>query len=246
MTRTLMTLAIASLALVGCKDKAGDSAVPTTGDAGSARGQAQYEDAETNTYSAPREPAQPEPQTCQLEVVLDSSASFTVSDPACEPDALTGDLLAFVEGDATIDEDGAYVGGLFLAEYQTPSGCTVPDAELSAVNGVTLRALLANTSENCTTYCEAKARSEGETACAGDPDEAFCRSAFEASYTQDCTETCTTRTVSIAAESTLGLTQTADVSAEMLATGTVGTLEADLTFDHMVDENGEPVADDGA
>ena len=237
-------LFLALVAASGCKKDESPGPQPEPS-ASEARGQSTYTDQDRGqdgqTWTAER----PEPQQSWMEVRAETSATFSVSDPGCELDALGGSLLVLFEGDAQIDSNGAYVSALTLASFETPSGCTVPEAELAAVTGITARMELPVTVENCQSYCDAKARAEAEQACEGDVDEASCRTDLEATYSSDCQTTCTTTAFAIGAETTLDVATTTAVGADLVATGALGSFTVDLMFEELSDDSGQTIPDDG-
>jgi len=134
-----------------------------------------------------------------------------------------------------------YVAAMSDSAFETPSGCSVPSLSIGLVTDIVARGELSATSQNCDTYCTAKARSVAETECDGEADEATCRATAEASYEASCTTSCTSTTHVIVAETSVGssvLGGLVDLDGSAL-----GTVEADLTFDHVEDADGNTVSE---
>ncbi len=105
-----------------------------------------------------------------------------------------------------------------------------------------LRGELSATTQNCESYCAAKARSHAEAECSGEADQASCRAAEEASYEASCETSCTSSTTHvIVAETALSATALADLNASALTGAAIGEVQADLTFDRIEDDQGETV-----
>lgn len=215
-----------------------------------ASGQSYYKDADSDPDGSEREWATPEPQSGGDSMVVtieaDGNGTFSLSDPECSLDGATGAFEGLYEGEADIDSDGFYVASLASADavFTTPSGCTIPSLTIDVVNEVVVRGELTTTTQNCETYCQAKARSYAESECEGDADEATCRSDAEAAYEGDCTTTCDDPTTHvIVAETSLSTTAIADINSQALTGEGLGEVQADLTFDHMEDDQGDDVDD---
>ena len=212
-----------------------------------ATGNATYQDAEKSDAGADQEPASVPPQDDSdpmvVSIELRGTGSFDVSEPECQADALSGAFNGSYEGTATIDDDGVYVAAMAdsATELTTPSGCELPDVSIGLVTDVVVRGELTATSENCTTYCEAKGRSYAETECEGDSDEASCRAAAGADYESSCTQECSQSTHVIVAESSLGASAITDLALDGLSGNALGTVSVDLTFDHIEDGSGDEV-----
>lgn len=240
MTNSTIYLTLAALGLAG-------AACSTSADQDTtAQGVASFEDAQTDSAGDSREPARPEPQDVDIEIRVEGTGVLSGLEPQCSVDELAGAFEAQLFGEAFVDDDGAYVAGMSSADalVQTPSGCEVPDLEVSAVTDVVIRGTIAATTHNCEAYCAAKARSQAEAACGAEASAADCRAAEEASYDGSCELSCTAgpRYV-IAAETRLSASAVAALSLESLTAVALGAIEADLTFDHIEDEDGEPVSE---
>ena len=73
-------------------------------------------------------------------------------------------------------------------------------------------------------------------------DEASCRASEEATYEASCTTACSEPTThAIVAETSLGASALADL--DLLGGTALGTVEADLEFDHLEDSGGQTVAE---
>lgn len=213
-----------------------------------ATGRATYEDAQSGTDGVAQDPQPVEPQPnddpMTVEVLVEGTGTFEVTEPECELDQATGAFEGLYQGEAEVDEEGLYVATLSETEatFQTPSGCTLPDLSIGAVTDVVVRGELSATQENCETYCAAKARSEAEATCEGDSDEASCRAEEETTYAASCETACTGSTTHvIVAETSLGASALTDLDLAGLGGTALGTVEADLTFDHVETESGEEV-----
>lgn len=210
------------------------------------RGESRYADSETDQSGESKQPAAPPEQPASdpmlVEVSVEGTGDMSGLDPECSLDGSTGSFDGLYFGEANLDDGGAYVAGMASsqASFQTPSGCEIPELEISAVTEVVVRGTLSATTQNCETYCEAKARSYGESEC--DAGASECRAQAESEYQGSCETSCTSSTTHvIAAETRLSMEQTAEVSARQLSGSALGELEVDLTFDHMETEEGETV-----
>lgn len=205
-----------------------------------AEGSAIYDDAETTADGSDSEPASPEPGTSMtVDLEVDGTGDLDVGDPSCALDGNSFDALYEGEGETT--GDGVYLASFAAADatFETPSGCEIPDAEVNVVTGVSVVARIENTSQQCETYCQAKARSYAETECEGDADEASCRGEAETTYEGSCTTTCEDpETRFIVARTELGAGAVANLAVSELSGKALGTIEADLTFDRLEDQDG--------
>ncbi len=212
-----------------------------------ATGKATYRDAETEPGGGPRTPERVSPQPAsdpmRVEILVDGTATFQVTEPQCQLDQASGAFDGLYEGEATIDDDGVYLASFASADatFETPSDCTLPELSIGTLTGVVVRAELTTTQQNCDTYCAAKARSEAEAECEGDADEATCRAAAESSYEATCETACAPSTHRIVARTALGVSALADLNASALTGTGLGTLEVDLMFDRIEDEDGQVV-----
>ena len=213
-------------------------------------GNARFADAETDDSGAARPPARPAPQPRSdprwVEIRFEGTGALELSEPGCDPTNLTGAFEGLYQGEATLDDDGVYVASFAEAEAEvvTPSGCEVPGLSIDLITGVEVYSTLSATRENCETYCTAKARAHAEEACSADSSEAECRAEVAAEYAAACQTTCTrSTTYTIVASTSLGASALADLTADALTGAALGTIEADLTFDHIEDEQGETVSE---
>ncbi len=229
-----VTILAATAACTGGDDgSSGDDAVV---------GAARYGDADTDPSGAPRAPARPPAQEATLAVSVEGQAVLTGMAATCA-DGLAGQFEARYAGELAIDDDGAYAGGFgaAVASLQTPSGCAIPALTVQLVTRVTARAELAATTRNCASYCEASARSDAEATCAGQVDQVSCRATAEATARASCTTTCTEQVHAIVAEVSIGVEGLTAIDAAALRAAALGQLTADLTFDHMIDDAGQPI-----
>lgn len=233
----LNTIAL-SFALVATAACTGEADIDTT-----ARGTASYEDAATNRQGEAQQPAQPDPQPMYVEIIVEGTGQMSGLEPQCSLDGATGSFDALFAGEADVSDDGAYVAGLASGDafVTTPSGCEVPEVQITAVGDVTVRATIEATTANCTSYCEAKARHHGEAMCGAEPGQASCRAEAEAEYAASCTTTCTTTAHVIAAETALSAQALAELNARSITGAALGELSVDLTFDRIEDADGETV-----
>lgn len=241
--RFLNTLPL--LALIACAG--GDDTADAKDADTRAAGNTTYRDAETQPDGAGRSPMSPGPQPeddpMWVEIAFEGTGDLSLSDPSCDLTDLGG-FEGLYMGEATIDEDGAYVASFTEAEAEvmTPSGCEIPELSVELITDVVVRGYLSATQENCDTYCAAYARAEAEEQCAGDSDEVSCRAEAEASYTASCDTTCTgSTTYAIVAETSLGASAISDIALGELSGAALGTISADLTFDHIEDSDGNEV-----
>lgn len=226
-------LFIAAMFLTACSDEPGDGATE-------ANGSAMYRDAATDVDGNSQEPAAPS-DDFYMEIRTEGTGTFDVSEPTCEADALSGNFDALYEGTAEVGDDGVYVASLTMAEAQTPSGCTIPSLEIGLVTDIVVRGELTATTQNCTTYCEAKARSYAESECSGSADEVTCRADAQVAYEGSCTSACEDDTHTIVAQTALGASSLSSLDFESLSGAALGTVSADLTFDHIEDGDGNEV-----
>lgn len=210
-----------------------------------AEGACTYEDAEKTADGADQQAAAPESgSSFDIRLDVEGTGDLNVSDPQCSLDGNAFEAL--YEGTGEVSGDGVYVASFASADaaFETPSGCEIPDAEVQVVTGVSVVATLENTASQCTTYCEAKARSTAESECSGDADEASCRADVEGEYTASCETACTDpETVGIIARADLGAAALADLAVSELSGSALGSLSVDLTFDHLENADGDTVAE---
>jgi hypothetical protein len=232
---------IALLFTAGCDDSGAD--IDTT-----ARGKATYDDARTDAGGNPAQPASPPSQSSsdpmRLTLMVSGTGEITGLEPACALDGATGSFEGLFAGEASLDGDGAYLAALASGDafFSTPSGCDIPDVQISALTEVVVRGELSATTQNCETYCQARARAYGEGECGAEAGSATCRAEAEGEYSAACTTQCTASTThSIVAETRLSTQAVADLSARSLTGAALGEIEVDLSFDRMETAAGEPV-----
>lgn len=234
------TIAMAIAALSAC----GPGAASPGPGGGPAGGQARCEDASTEPDGSPHEAVRP-PSGSDMNVSIDVEGDGTISglDPSCALEGTSGGFTGLYQGDATVDDNGVYTASLAEGSFTTPSGaCVIDNLQIGSFTSVVVRGELQNTQKNCTTYCDAKARAAAESACDGEADQASCRSSAEADYSGSCTTECTSSTTRrIVAETSLGVTDLASLNAQGLSGATIGEVNADLTFDHIENDDGSEV-----
>jgi hypothetical protein len=224
------------LAATGCTS---EQEVDTT-----AFGVARYQDAETDEAGNPRDPSGPASQEMAVAIHIEGSGELSGLEPQCTLDSVAGSFEGELLGTATIDEDGAYVAALAssTAEMFTPSGCEIPELEITALSEVLVRATIAATTQNCESYCSAKARSHGEAECGAEPGSASCRLAAEGDYRASCQTSCRSETTHVlVAESRLSATALAELTATSLTGAALGEISVDLSFDRIETAEGETV-----
>lgn len=207
-----------------------------------ATGEARFADAETRPDGTANEPARPQSGfTVSVEVA--GSGSLSGLDASCL-DGATGQFEGLLGGTAEID-DGVYVAGVASGQgsFSTPSGCAIPDLEITALTRVVVRAELVASVQTCESYCSAKARQSAEGECSGSGDQASCRAAAEGDYSASCEVACEGSEHRIVAETEMSTAARAELLASQVAGSSLGTIAADLTFDHIEDGAGDPVAE---
>jgi hypothetical protein len=217
------------LAFCACTGGTGDDG----GDSTSVTGQGVYRDEGTNHDGTAAEPASPPAQDMNVSIIVDGTGTIPNPDPQCALDP-AGAFHAVLSGTATVDDSGAYVAsmGSATSAITTPSGCTIPTLTVGAVTDVKVRAELDATTENCQTYCAASARADAEAQCGSTADQAECRATAEGDLEASCQTTCTTERDSIVAEADLGAGAIGSIDEDALRAAALGSLTADLTFDH--------------
>jgi hypothetical protein len=226
------------------------AACDTSGSAeadGAVAGEATYEDAQTEHDGEPSEPARPGPQPGNEPLLIDVEVSGTGElsglDPSCL-DGATGSFSGLFFSEAELRADGLYTATLASSEAQfwTPSGCAIPDLEISAFTEVVVKGMLTSKSRNCEGYCEAKARKHAEAECGAAPGAAACRAEAEASYAASCQASCeSSETYAIVGRSRLGADALAALNAQSVTGRALGEVEINLTFDRLEDADGERV-----
>ena len=193
-------------------------------------GHAIYRDSTTNDDGSPHAAAAPSPQTAKVSLVVTGNGQLSGLDLSCL-DKTSGQFQALYSGSATLGGAGDVTATLAAAtSITTPAGCAIPNLTVGAVTGVKLHAELDTTTENCNTYCEASARADAESQCAGSANEATCRADAEASASASCQTPGTTQAHAITADTDLGVAALGELDADQLKAGAFGALHADLTF----------------
>jgi hypothetical protein len=200
-------------------------------------GDATYRDATTDHAGAAREPAAPS-QSATVTVIVKGTATLPQVDARCAVDP-AGLFEAHYASTVDFADGSAYLAAIGSGAITTPSGCELDALSGAIVTDVRIRAEIEATTQSCETYCQAYARAEAEQSCGATASAAACRSSAETSAEGTCTTTCTTRADHIVAETSLAAALFGDVDAEDLRAAALGDLEADLTFDHLTDANGE-------
>jgi len=202
-------------------------------------GQAVYRDAATDASGQPQQPATPPPQSITVQMAVKGIGSIPQIDPRCATDPV-GEFHAQYTSTARISSTDAYVAAFSQGMLSTPSGCAVPDLQVSAIVGVEIRGELQVTTENCQTYCAANARADGEAQCTTSTDQASCRAMAESTLSAQCQTKCTTQAHAIVAQISLGASAFGQeqLGADELEAAVLGDLSANLTFEHLEDVSG--------
>lgn len=224
-------LAVCSIILFG-------AACTSDGDQTQLTGSAVYRDARTTHDGTTAEPAAPPAQSARVSVVIKGTGQIQDLDPQCALDP-AGAFEAHYLSSLDMTDGSVYAAALASGSIQTPSGCTIPDLTVGVVTDIVVRGELAINTTNCNTFCSARARAEGEAECGATASSAACRADYEADAAAACVTTCTTRASKILAEVSLAGSLLGDIDAQGLRTAAFGDLSADLTFDTLVDANGE-------
>src|SRR5262245_61994582 len=113
---------------------------------GSVTGAARYTDSDTDANGAPHQPAAPAPQQADLSFTVEGNAVLPTLEPTCL-DGLAGKFEALYDGELAIGDNGAYAAGFGSAvtSLTTPSGCTLPSLEVTAITKITARAAITAT-----------------------------------------------------------------------------------------------------
>lgn len=231
LTAPLTALAFSLAA--GCGSGSTDADTATTGEA-------RFADADTNADGSDREPARPE-STFSVSVEIAGTGDLSGLDTTCL-DGASGMFEGLLGGTAEVD-DGIYVAALAAgsAGFTTPSGCDIPDLEISALTEVVIRAELTATTTSCESYCAARARQSAEAECDGDGDQVACRGTAEGEYTASCEVACEQSEHRIVAETALSAAARTELAASQVTGSSLGTIEADLTFDRVEDASGQVI-----
>lgn len=204
------------------------------------QGNCHYADYQGN----PEPTASPEPQSMQMEIRMSGMGSASDLQPQCSLDGSSASFTGLLAGQGGVDENGTYFAGYVFGEgtFKTPSGCTLPPVNVESMTDVVIRAKLSNTTKNCQSYCETRASGYAEAQCGTSPSSATCRAQAQAQYENTCTTQCTGSTTRrIVAEAHLGLSAVATLNARHLGVDGLGTIDANLTFDRIEDQNGSVV-----
>jgi hypothetical protein len=226
-------LTLLSCCLFACGG--GDGSEPST----NVTGQAVYRDSSTDHAGIEQAPAAPPAQGATITIVVQGTGDIPTIDPQCALDP-SGSFEAHYLGTLNLSDDDVYASsfGDAATQIQTPSGCEIPDLTVGVITDVRIRGELVANTQNCQTYCAATARANAEESCGATASSAECRATAETEATAACTTTCTTETHVIVAETSLVASLFGDLDARALRAAALGELEANLTFDHMEDAEG--------
>jgi hypothetical protein len=217
------------------------SACTSDGDAGAElSGKAVYRDSTTDHAGAPKAPDAPPPQNAHISMVVKGSGQIPQLDPQCALDP-AGQFEAHYLGTLSASDGNVYAASIAEGSgtIQTPGGCAIPDLSVGLITDVVVRGDLTVNMTNCETYCTASARADAESQCGATASASTCRAQYETQASARCTQTCTTKASTIRAEISLTASILGELDAEALRAAAFGDLAADLTFDHMLDGNGE-------
>lgn len=231
MLRSNLTFLTITLLVAACtSDGDGQASAQLTGSA-------VYRDARTTHDGAAAEPAAPPAQSAHVSVVIKGTGQISDLDPQCTLDP-AGAFEAHYLSTLDMTDGNIYAAAIARGTIQTPSGCTIPDLTVGVVTDIVVRGELAINTTNCDTFCSARARAQGEAECGATASSATCRAEYEADAAAACTTTCTTKASKIRAEVSLAGSLVGDIDADGLRAATFGDLSADLTFDTLVDAEG--------
>jgi hypothetical protein len=237
-----ITFVAAMVSLAGCAEESDEEA------ASSATGRLAYKDAATRSDGSPHRPESPPGQEIELDMRVAGSGTLSgLETPECTADGLAGNFTGLFTGTADVSDDGAYVAAFAesSARFSTPTAsCEIPSVSIETLTQVVLVAKLENTSQNCQTYCQAKARRVAESECRVSTDAASCRAQAEAEYAASCQTQCTgstTRriTAELVIDATTDAALLAELNARQLGVNGMGTVEADLTFEQIREDDGD-------
>jgi hypothetical protein len=197
------------------------------------RGDAAFRDAKTDHAGNPVAPAAPS-DSVKITIVMNGSGQLSADklDPRCALDP-AGQFTATFTGTADTASGSAYLAALGAGKVTTASGCELPELSALAILDAKIRAEITATTQSCKSYCEASARADAEAQCGAAASSASCREQAETSAAASCQTTCTTQAHSIVAEAALATSLFGGLELDDLKAGSIGDLEADLTFDHV-------------
>lgn len=229
---------VAATVFAGCDTH--DQYVPENSDSYT-QGDCAYADHQGNPQPQATPAPQPEEKPMEMEIRMNGMASLSGLKPECS--AGGGNFTGLLSGNGKINQGGSYFAGYVFSEGSFSSGgCSLPPVNVDTLGEVVVRAKLSNTQKNCETYCETRARSYAESQCGTSSSQAACRAQVEAQYESTCTQRCTgTTTRRIVAEARLGLAAIAALNARSLGVNGLGTIDANLTFDRIEEQNGTVV-----
>lgn len=232
MRNRYLTLVTAALLVPAC---AGDDS--TSSSASALSGTATYRDATTTHDGAPSEPATPPPQNADVQVVIKGTGEIPTVDPQCALDP-AGAFEAHYASTLEMGDGSVYTATVANGALQTPSGCAIPDLTVALITDVVVRAELAINTQNCSTFCDARARADAEAQCGATASSATCRADYETTASASCTQTCTTQAHAIVAEVSLATSLFGNLDADALRAAALGDISADLTFTRLEDADG--------
>lgn len=232
MRKTSLLLSTLSIAAFGCASDGGS----TTESSSELRGNATFRDATTDHAGNQTDPASPSGDGA-VTIIVEGSGQLPEVDVRCQLDP-AGRFEAHYVSTVDFDAGDAYATSVAEGVIMTPGGCELQTVNALLVTGVTIRAEIDATTQNCETYCAASARADAEAECGATSSATSCRENAEASAEAACETTCTARADRIVAEVSLAASLFAGVDFEALRGAVFGDLTADLEFDHMVDGSG--------
>lgn len=173
-----------------------------------------------------------------MTITVKGTGQIPQVDPQCALDP-AGSFEAHYLSTMNMTDGSAYTAAIANGSITTPSGCAIPDLTVGVVTDVVVRGELTINTQNCDTFCEANARADAEAECGASASAATCRAQAESQATAQCQTTCTTKARAIVAEVSLAASLLGDLDADALRAAALGELQANLTFDHLEDANGE-------
>lgn len=232
MTNHSLTVIFVSALTFGCTSNEGETSASLSGNA-------VYRDSTTDHSGAAKPAATPPPQSAKVSIVVKGAGQIPQIDPQCALDP-TGQFEAHYLSTMSVSDGNVYTATVAegSGQLQTPSGCAIPDLEVSVITDIVVRGELAINTTNCETYCSAQARADAEAQCGASATAATCRAQYESQATARCQTTCTTKAHAIVAEVSLSAALLGELDADALRAAALGDLTANLTFDHFEDEDG--------
>lgn len=229
-------LFVTAITLGACTSSNGNG---TSSNTSQLTGDASYRDATTSDSGAPQQPSAPPAQQVDVRLEIQGTGTIPQIDPKCATDPV-GAFVATYSSNAEISNGGGYAGAVASSSgtITTPSGCAIQSLTVGAVTSAKLVADLQITTENCQTYCEARARADAETQCGATASAATCRVQMESSLAASCQTTCTSQAHSIHAEADVTASALGQLTADELKAASFADLETKLEFATLVDASG--------